>query len=758
MLTKQPDWSRLTLEALLSQPVPLLQGAQSPGNAINVTFASHSALLEASQFHLDKLRGYLGLRATVTFRLVVNADKFTMGRLVLSYQPSNVYYLERRSDYRHVSQLEHVELDLNTDTEAALSIPHRGPYTHFDLTNKKYDTGFFRITEYLLHRGNPYSWTIYASFSDIDLLGPTAVTTVAYQGNLEIEEKKEPISSKLAQLSSVATSFAAVPVLTSIMAPLAWASAVGSNVLSAFGYSRPSTTITPTVYVKRSAAKLNQTDGTDYADQMAMTTTAATMITDEIGLTKNDEMSFAYLCGINAAVFRFNTSTTTTVGTRILSFPLAPYMMKGRADVTSAVIMHPMAYIANLFNKYRGSLSVTLDFAKTVFHSGRYLAVFEPINPEGVTFPTSRVNTIQDAINCHKDIVDIRKGTTFTVDLPFTSVVPYLSTERPYGYFHLFVLNALVTENPTVPGIISVGVKVKALEDMEFCCPTDPRYSPYLPQDGTVTVGLGAGRLPATLDGVTYQSGLELGDSMIINKSIGSSTKPTATTDYAAMCIGEKILSMKQVALRSKLIRVANGTLRDNQDIFAVDTFYDTEWAAIPNTNIDFKQWFDYYSYVGRMYEYVRGGINLTIHNQDATQQIVVGVRTDARFFSDIQPESPYNEFALQHLIEPAGVDRIYIPQYTNSYVRYALPTFQQDRGNALPNVTDFGWDSGVTQTSLTVYGISSGLPIDGLKLWRSGADDTQFGGFKGTPYMILREPYNGEVDYKSENYFFPLT
>lgn len=212
MLTKQPDWSRLTLEALLSQPVPLLQGVQSPGNAINVTFASHSALLEASQFHLDKVRGYLGLRATVTFRLVVNADKFTMGRLVLSYQPSNVYYLERRSDYRHVSQLEHVELDLNTDTEAALTIPHRGPYTHFDLTNKKYDTGFFRITEYLLHRGNPYSWTIYASFSDIDLLGPTAVTTVAYQGNLEIEEKKEPISSKLAQLSSVATSFAAVPI------------------------------------------------------------------------------------------------------------------------------------------------------------------------------------------------------------------------------------------------------------------------------------------------------------------------------------------------------------------------------------------------------------------------------------------------------------------------------------------------------------------------------------------------------------------
>ena len=425
-LLKAPDWSKLTLQQLLSQPVPAFSGVQSTANEINVTFNSHSALLPASQFHLDKVRGYMGIRATVVVRLVVNADKFTSGRLLLSYQPSNIYYNERRSDFRQVTQLPHVECDLNTDTEVVLKIPHRGPYTHFDITNNQYDTGLFRLSQYLQHRGNPYSWTVYISFEDIDLLAPTSTFTVAYESGLEIEEKKEmPVSQKIGALSSAATSLSLVPALSSFMAPLAWVTGVASSVISAFGYSRPSTTITPTVYVERQVAKLNQTDGTDYADQIAMTTTAAVQVSDQIGLTTDDETSFAYLTQINSAMFRFATSTTEPVGTSIFTFPLCPFNLKARSDIESAVIMHPMAYIANAFDKYRGSITMTVEFSKTVFHSGRYLVVFEPINPDGPLIPSTKVVTIEDAINCHKDIVDIRKGNTFEFTFPFTSILPY---------------------------------------------------------------------------------------------------------------------------------------------------------------------------------------------------------------------------------------------------------------------------------------------------------------------------------------------
>jgi len=702
----------------------------------------------------------MGIRATVVVRFVVNADKFTSGRLILSFQPGNPYYVTRRKDFRHTTQLPHVEIDLNTDTEVVLKIPHRGPYTHFDITNKKYDTGLFRITEYLPHRGNPYSWTSYVSFEDIDLLAPTAAETVSYQGNLEIEEKNVPLSTKVAALSSAATAASTVPLLSSFMAPLAWVTGVASNVLSAFGYSRPSTTVTPNVYLKRGVAKLNQTDGTDYADQMAMTTAASVAVSNQIGLTEQDEASFAFLCQADVAMFRFATTVLEPVGNRIFTMPLSPFNMKARSDINSAIIMHPMAFIANAFMKYRGSLKLTMEFAKTVFHSGRYLVVFEPINPEGVSIAPSRVNTISDAINCHKDIVDIRKGNTFEITFPFTSFVPYLSTERPYGYVHVFVLNALVTENATVPGTIDIGVKFAACSDMEFACPSDPRYWPYLPQDDTIAVNLGPGVLPETLDGISYESGLEVGDNVIVSKPIGSTILPSATTDMAALCIGEKILSLKQLAMRSKLVKVATADLLQSSNPFAIDLFRDTAWYTATGGVPAFKEFHDWYSYVGSLYQYVRGGVTVTFGNQSGGEPILVNTRVDNIRNDLVAPVSfPYDEFSLQHVIEPDSLDRVYFPPYNNSYVRYSLPTpVQGDTGQGNPG--DYTWDSGLAHTKFYVCGFNEGQPTGGWKMWRAASDDTQYGGFMGTPYMILREPWNGAspADFKAESFFFPNT
>jgi hypothetical protein len=568
-----------------------------------------------------------------------------------------------------------------------------------------------------------------------------------------------PLSAKIGALSSAATSLSLVPTISSFMAPLAWVTGVASSVLSSFGYSRPSTTITPTVYIERVAAKINQTDGTDYADQLAMTTTASVQVSDQIGLTTDDEMSFAYLTKINAAMYRFATNVSTPVGTKIFTCPLAPFNLKARSTIQSAVIMHPIAFIANAFDKYRGSLTMTVELAKTVFHSGRYLVVFEPINPDGPAIPASRVATIADAINCHKDIVDIRKGSTFEFTFPFTSLLPYQLTWKPYGFVHIFVLNALVTETASVSPTIEVGVKFKAADDMEFCCPTDPRYSPYLPQDGTITVSLG-GPSPKTLDGVTYQSGLEVGDAVIAAKPIGSTMVPTATVDMAALCIGEKIMSLKQLAMRSKLVKVSpTGPQTFAQNPFVVDTFYDTQWLDATGGTFQFEQYFDWYSYVGRCFEYVRGGVVLTMHNRSNTGDVLImGIKVDPVRETNQNPAaSPFGEFNLQHLVQHQKVDRVYIPPYNNSYVRFALPTAVQGSTGpgTSPNET---WAGDQSHVKFMVMNMRTGVKDEACSIWRSAAEDTQFGGFKGIPYMILRDPWNISdpgFDPKAESFFF---
>lgn len=735
------DWSNLDLHTLLSQPVPVLTGVANAGTDLNISLPSHQRILEVSSFHLEKVRGYLGIRATVVVRVVVNADKYTQGRICLSYLAKGDQVVKRRKDHRHVTQLPHVDLDLNTDTEVVLRIPHRGPYTHFDIPRKRYNTGTFQVTNLLPHIGNPYNLTVYMSFEDVDLLGPTGTDIPAvYQGDLSKEEKNIPLSEKVGMLSSAMTMLSGVPILTSIAQPIAWASGVASGVLSAFGWSRPLSTVTPDVYFKRARLKYNQTDGTDIADQMALTTTTGVRCSDQVGLTTQDEMSFAYLLGIKSVVFRSFYETTTLAGTRIASFELNPWSMQSDSDITGARIMHPAAYMANVFQKYRGSFEMTFSLAKTIFHSGRLLVVFEPYTTDLLSGsrPNARVSTIEQAINCHKDIIDIRQGSEFTLRFPFTALVPYLNTDQAYGRVHIFILNPLVRNDTAVSSRVDYSVSIKCCEDFEFATPIVPRFFPVKVTDATTSIDLFSRN--DTLKEVAYQSGLEVGDKEILNKNIGTTTIPPPETTMSQLCIGEKILSAKQLAMRSKITSapeigaVTVGGLCP-YDPFAVDTFVDAS-VTVPLTSVHFQH--DFYSYVACMYAYTRGGAVLTLNNT-TSNKINLGLTCDHYLEQGI---ATHGEWQVIGQVLNKASDRFYIPPYGNSFCRYAEP--QLYLGPSDINGTG-GRDYEHGYSSVKVFYFDD---IDGQTVMvntsRSAADDTQFGTFTGVPYVAYRKPFDG--------------
>lgn len=740
------DWSSLSLHELLSQPVIISQGVGV--SDFTLAFRSHSGILDASPFHLEKIKGYVGIRATVVVRLVVNADKYTQGRLCLAHQPLDLTDTRDLNDHRLITQLPHVELDLNTDTEVTLRIPHRGPYTHFDIANRRFDPGLFRIRELLPFRGTPFSYTVYASFEDLHLLGPTAPTTVTYQSGLSIEEKNVPLSTKVKGLASAMVPFEGVPVIGSYITPMAWATAVAGNVLSAFGWSKPLCTETPEVFINRGDAKYNHSDGRDYAEQLAVTTTTGVRATDQIGLTEEDEMSMPYLLGISSTLYRFNYGITTTSGTKLYTVALCPLAMQAASSVTGAGLPHPMAYIANCFNLYRGSITMTVDLAKTIFHSGRIMVVFEPIVPDlqgGTNFPVSRVNTIDDAINCHKDIVDIRKGSTFSFTFPFTSLVPYLPVEAPYGYVHIFVVNQLVRNDTAVSDLIDVALKFKGEPDFEFSAPTIPRFWPYREGIGATTVNIndstvdGTGDpVPTTIPGVSYESGLEVGDSVIVNKPIGSSSPSILSHELSQLCQGEQIRSLKQLAMRMKLVYPGGAGGRTPKFPFAVDIFQDAALGQPVNT---YSPFFDFYSYVGALYRYARGGVILNVENPDGTQALNVSMKSD----SSNWPTNGANlnaEFGLRGCVYSERTERFYLPPYDPSIVHYVAPS-PLSGGSFPDNPPDLFYSFGYNRNRLQFTAQNTGLNTTNYRLSRSAAEDTQFGGFTACPLLVLRAPYN---------------
>lgn len=732
------DWSKLGLHTLLSQPVPIFRGAITAGTPIDLEWFPFSEPLVKSPFHREKIRGYMGIRASLVIRVVVNADKYTQGRIALSYRPGSANMPNIIKDHRLITQLPHVELDLNTDTEVTLKIPHRGPYTHFDISNRLYNPGRFFVTELLAHRGNPYTYTVYSSFEDVDLIGPTGTTfNASYEGAMhDTEEKNVPLSQKVKELGSALMLAGSVPVLSSFIEPLGWATAVAGNVLSVFGFSKPLTTLTPHVYMQRSRPKYNQCDGTDPAETLAVTTAAQVRVTDQIGLTELDEMSFNYLLGLKSTMMRFSYGVSTPVGTKLGTYALCPHQIMASGPIGGTWVMHPISFLGNVFNHYRGSFSVTFEMSKTIFHTGRLMVVFEPVPTNRASNSTvqPQVATIEDAINCHKDVIDLRKGNAFTFDFPFTALVPYLPVEQAYGFVHLFVVNSLVRNDASVSDTVDVAVKFAGNDDFEFHGPCEPRFYPTFPDEGQGTFTPHSAR---TLN-ATYESGLEVGDTCITRKPIGSSLLPKPHIDLSQLCVGENIRSLKQVAMRSKLVysgeQLINGM---NYNPFVVDRL-----VADTLANPLYPLTCDFYSYVGSLFAYSRGGVIYTLENMRGAAKKWFCMTYDA---VSRPPRDGFAEFHLVHEVLAEQSDRIYIPPCDTSFVRTTYPTnslgfFNRDN-TGIPSI-EHSHDSSKAKFFVLDADFPEDVSTNLFKLHRAAAEDTQFGGFASVPLMSLREPF----------------
>lgn len=392
---------------------------------------------------------------------------------------------------------------------------------------------------------------------------------------------------------------------------------------------------------------------------------------------------------------------------------------------------------------------MTIDLAKTIFHSGRLMVVFEPIVPDmqgtNNTLPAPRVATLSDAVNCHKDIVDIRKGNTFSFTFPFISLTPYLPVDAPYGYVHIFVLNQLVRNDTAVSDLIDMSLKFRGESDFDFQGPTVPRLWPYQEVQGDTVVQINnsttnaAGSpVPTTLPGFTYESGLEVGDTTIVRKPIGSSSTPTHSPDMADLCAGELIRSTKQLAMRSKLVYGGAGGGRIPRNPFCVDTFMS---AGFGQPDSIYSPYFDFYSYVGAMYNFVRGGVIINVENPSSTDAINVHLKSDSHYFP-INVESKNAEFSLRGTVAAESSERFYLPPYDVSICRFTTPTPLFLDGGFLDSVDTY-YSFGYSSNRFQITNQNTGSNAGNFKLSRCAAEDTQFGGFFGVPLVVLRAPYS---------------
>jgi hypothetical protein len=688
----------------------------------------------------EKTRGFLNFRATVNLRFQANAQRFQQGRLFITYFPQadlNPKKFDVVQPLTLATQLPRVDFDFATDSDVALSIPYVSPTLGYNQINQTGAMGTYRVRIYspLVSPGGPavVDWTLWAWFTDIELDFPTWTP----QGNMGRQAKKStpsemearPVSTLFNKVSKAATIFTDVPLIGSFAGSLAWASGILSKTAASFGFSNPDTANTSTFSHMNLAHDVANVNAIGNSVNLGLLSDNKVRELPGFAGTDIDEMSFAYLTKIPSYIDRFSWTTSNTSGVNIFSKPLSlGSMCTVSPSGPDYIWPTPMLYIANMFKYWRTGFTFTFKFVKTEFHSGRLMVVFAPGVTSTLTFADTRF--------CYREILDLRESNEFTITIPYTSTLPYLSMPETditvgdsMGILSIYVLNPLVGPSTVSPSI-DVIVEVCADDTYEVAVPRNVLFPPVM-----YTPGTGAPTLVADDDDELVPQGL--GENVQDNSKEATLMEPAPSITgirnndgglTAAMhCIGEKILSLRSLSKRAAPILVPPITSvvsAFRPKIIALDNCSD-------NTTVPAVYGLDYISMIAPLFNYQRGGLKFLAYHTALTTGTTfmrAGLAPNTLGTTPLvsvptaDAEKVENNSLAIHLGPTiAGGLNFTIPQYSRTHCEmyrfYTAPTY--------PLPTD------IYSSDLRVF-IKTNSTSLGTKIYRQAADDWSCGFFTG--------------------------
>ena len=551
----------MTLKKTLCRPVQLDSGSWATTDAVGANLAFHQIpelLLNQSIFS-KKLDGFQGIRGSITLRLQVTANPFQQGLVKLMFYP--LYWEDETYGLRTLqpeswSFWPSVELNLSKETACELRVPFTLPVSFCSLMTNTVELrpqmGAVIVKVYSQLKvgagSNTVGWNLYGHWNEDDLAlvnptpnvyqsGTTKKLTHGHSLPADQEKKSDSISSSLAAGSTIATYAAGIPVLADIAGPTAWALRVASRVASALGFSRPPLDSKPILTTRMDFPYNGNVEGPDVSMPLSLTTQPSLKFEPKLGGKNEDEMA------IDSFVSKFGYYTTINFPTSDIAGAILENYRLGPAWMTANETKYPKPYqlLGKIFKWWRGNIRIRIKFVKTKMHTARLQFSFFPGFYDPADFDNSEY--------VHREIVDISNVDELIYELPFTSQFPYLSTTvlnsdpntAYYGSFQIMVINPLTCPS-SVASAIDLIMEVAMGEGSEWVQPGV--LNPMLPTV-PIVMSTASTRMARPKPKNTPQSGES---PPLVRVSTLSEAKITGhQTETAQLCIGEKILSLRQL-------------------------------------------------------------------------------------------------------------------------------------------------------------------------------------------------------------------
>lgn len=530
----------------LEKPVQLRSGVWDivdPAAAALYSVTDVWASLYNQDVWARKLKGFLALRATLVVELKLNATPFQQGRLKLSYYPMGQRAPNKVSSHLGhripISQLPGIEISTAQES-VTLRIPYITPARYIELTSQTaigWGSLFLHVMCPLsAGASNPSStvgWSVWCHLEDVELLGQTDQDLVAPQSGLNISSKRVPpgeregpmVSSTLRAAGALAGQLGRIPSLGAAAGTAQWALNAGANAAAALGFSRPATN--GMTIVARDPLHYGATaDGHDVAMPMSVLSDAKLVTLPGLSPSGEDEMSMEFVGRQWSYFTEFGMTTSNIAGDVLGTLNTAPRFLRFTVGPNERYLS-PVAYLAMMHHWHHGGLEYMFKLVKTGFHTGTLSFTFVP----GMI---TVAPTLASMPYCYRNIVDLQKGSSVCLELPWMVPIDYLKTDIGHGTLYVHVINPLRAPE-TVAQSITIQVYVRAAKDKQWLAPINA--------DGPTVVSPQSGAV-APQGGDT----LTLGEA--ICEVVGGAPSNALDVSIAAESGSEMALSLRQYAKR----------------------------------------------------------------------------------------------------------------------------------------------------------------------------------------------------------------
>jgi hypothetical protein len=383
-------------------------------------------------------------------------------------------------------------------------------------------------------------------------------------------ERDGPLSGPLYAASRVARVVGKIPVLSAIARPVSWATRVASNVVAAFGYSRPLQLEQNARFWPSQNHYQNNADGPDTSFNMGLLQDNKLAVISNMGGVDVDEMAIDYVSSRYAFMGYFKVSAANSGLQSLVA--LCPAAMYSKEVIPSSNIIlnrppihwldpsnsafsngldiplmltngvpvdtTPNFMLGTLFKYYRGGFKFKVKCNKTRFHAGRLALVFTPYTD--ISHADRKLYVPEQAdmdLYSQVTIWDLREDNEIEFACPFVYNKPYCEIGEPYGVFTIHVVDR-ISHPENVDEFVDFAIEVSAMEGMEYAFPTPGDYI-LDPAADYRTEQVDGYKLPES-EMVVAQSGVP------IDQGNNDDIQPDCA------CIGERILSLKQLISRAE--------------------------------------------------------------------------------------------------------------------------------------------------------------------------------------------------------------